>query len=86
VHVESVAVGYKRVLGPFTSSYLRWGAQPGERNQKLFMAACEMCRAGYTKYEVFDKVYAVADLPDEEIRNCIDSAFTRASADAAIEA
>lgn len=65
---------FKRILSPWTKDYLIWGAPEGARNKSLFNAACDMFRASYTRDEILNMVGTVADLPEPEIVQCVDSA------------
>ncbi len=55
-------------------AFLTYGAPNGARNIELYKNACEMFRAGFTEHEIYDAVIKVLDLPEREIRQCIQSA------------
>ncbi|RMG86204.1 MAG: winged helix-turn-helix transcriptional regulator [Chloroflexi bacterium] len=52
----------------------------GERNNRLFKAACDMAGCGYTKYEAWEKLAEPAmrsGLPEAEVRRTINSAYSQ---------
>lgn len=73
-----------RLISSWTSSFLRMGAEKGEWNNKLFMAACDMVRAGYTREEIIEKCLAIEGTLCKRSRATIDSACRRASNDSGV--
>ena len=51
VMIEAKPGGPKGPLRDRTKSFIRGGAEQGERNQRLYEAACELAGAGYTRDE-----------------------------------
>lgn len=64
----------KRLLPVKVLAFLKYGADTGSRNATLFANACEMFRAGYDEFEIFEKVSEVLDLPEWEVKRTIGSA------------
>jgi len=70
-------VQLRKIPSGFTNHFLGFGARPGERNAKLFTAACDLARCGWTEDEVLEKAAQVLDLPTHEMISCIKSAFKK---------
>lgn len=68
-------------LSSWCRSYLRSGSSKGSRNRDLFVAACEMARAGYTMLQIKSMAKSVNELPIEEFNRTILSAVTVALRD-----
>lgn len=64
-----------KLLSSWTQTFLRWGAEPGEWNNKLFMATCDMARAGYDKARITELCESITGILDSKDRSTIDSAF-----------
>lgn len=74
IHTKLTTRGHK-VLSGFTNHFLMFGAAEGERNRRLFSAACDMLRAGYSTDEILDRVSGAVDLDKKEIVATIHSAL-----------
>jgi hypothetical protein len=61
-------------IPPWTRSYLRLGAEPGQRNRELFKAACDLARSGLGADDIFTMCEPVADLDPREMKITIASA------------
>jgi hypothetical protein len=61
-------------IPPWTRSYLRLGAEPGQRNRELFKAACDLARSGLGAEDIFTMCEPVADLDPREMKITIASA------------
>lgn len=73
------------ILSPWTKQLLLFGAPVGERNKRLFMAACDCFEKGFDADEVTDILTPVldklgSDFPEAEFRATIRSAAARAYA------
>lgn len=68
---------YSLALSSWTLYFLAFGAPAGQRNQRLFNAACDMARHGYTEEQALEKAAQVLDLPTHEMISCIKSAFKK---------
>jgi hypothetical protein len=64
-------------LMPSTKKFICEGAQPGSRNSRLFSAACDMTRAGFTRDEI-TRIAHRHGLTDIEFERAIDSAIASA--------
>lgn len=64
-----------RMMPARVRQFLKFGANDGERNAKLFQNSCELFRAGFTEDEIYDMVLSSPlDLPEREVIACIRSA------------
>lgn len=69
------------VFNKFTHYFLVYGAEPGKWNRALFLAACDMTRAGLSKDETYARLLAVTGNLDKKDRATIDSAVRQATRD-----
>lgn len=77
-HERGLLAGEKRPLAYATLEFIAHGAGEGERNSRLFRAACDMCGCGYPIQEAWDRLgraAAACGLEEEEIQSTIESAF-----------
>lgn len=58
-----------------TKNFLIYGAQKGEWNPRLFKAAADMCRCGYTEEDIFNELLLVTGTLDFSDRKTIESAI-----------
>lgn len=58
-----------------TKNFLLYGAPNGEWNPKLFKAAADLCRCGYTENEALIELRKITGFLDNFDRNTISSAF-----------
>ena len=72
---------WQQVLNPWCKTYLVVGSEPGQRNADAFKHACSMKRAGYDEDEIYQRIGAVADLDDSELRTTLNSAFATCDRD-----
>jgi len=73
-------LGERRMLARATVDFLALGAPEGERNQRAFRAAADLCGCGYSKEEALALVLDGArkcDLPEDEARHVVESAYSR---------
>lgn len=67
-------------VGRLTMQFLALGAPEGERNQRAYIAACELQGNGYAEHEAAEMVLIGArrcGLPDDEARAAVASAFKK---------
>lgn len=57
-----------------TNHFLLYGAPEGSRNVTVFKVCCDMFRKGISEEEIYATVASRTDLPQREIRRCLQSA------------
>lgn len=68
---------FKRRLNGFTLNFLMDGAPEGQRNQKLFLAACDFAKCGYEQEAAEERLIEASGLPYQEATRTIRSAYNR---------
>lgn len=77
-HERAMLSGERAKLAYATMDFVMNGAREGERNHRLFNAACDMCGCGYTADEAWAKLEppaSMSGLGRDEIQTAIESAF-----------
>lgn len=67
-------ISERKLIPVGTLSYIRYGSEPGRRNQDLFVHSCELFRHGYTFLEVLELTAPISDLTLTETKRTIKSA------------
>jgi len=78
LHERGLLSGEKRPLAYATLEFIAHGAAEGERNARLFRAACDLCGCGYSVDEAWDRLGRAAascGLEPDEIGSTIESAY-----------
>jgi hypothetical protein len=63
-------------LSPWARNVLMGGVQAGERNVTCFRLACEFAKLGMDSNEAFGTIASITDLPKEELKATIKSAYS----------
>lgn len=74
VKIEPADKERLRMLGSVSTYYFNFG-ETSNRNNQLFMVACDMLRSGYKLETVFEKVMEVTTLSFREVHTCVKSAY-----------
>lgn len=62
-------------LSSRTLSFMRNGAPSGQRNQELYIAACDFNGCGFSQESAFSSLYQASGLTETEVKATIKSAF-----------
>ena len=65
-------------LSGYTMNLLMDGAQPGERNQSVFKAACDFAKCGYDLDIAMSQIGRAVDLPERELMQTVKNAYKKA--------
>lgn len=76
-YVPDMTISKDKHMSGFTMNFIMMGGVPGERNQSLFKAACDLARCGYELDECFDMLIQASGLTPSEARTTIRSAYNK---------